>query len=356
MAITAYTGVPGSGKSYTMIEQLMVPAVMAGRRVLTNIAGVQPEKVYELCQKRSPDTEFGEVVLFDASIALNEGFFPTENISDEHTFVKGGDFLLFDEWRLTFPKRGAFPTPHLEPFLRYHRHLTDKSGVAIDVAIGTQLVTDIHLDIRGLVERSYKFRKLKAIGLPKFYKWDMFEGSTQPKGESVSTGNGKYKQEIFNLYKSYDTDGDGKELKTDKRSSIWSPTLIAMIAGIVVMGSFSLYMALSFFGSAGDTKQPGQNVTAGQPVARSSAAPAQGGIVRARSPYRIVGHVAADTGLRIVLADDNGSVRVVAPDGFSFDGDRPVYGVVDGMAVVADDRVKVSTSGVAAPQFGVQMP
>ena len=37
MSITAYTGLPGSGKTYGVVQHVIVPALQAGRRVVTNI-------------------------------------------------------------------------------------------------------------------------------------------------------------------------------------------------------------------------------------------------------------------------------------------------------------------------------
>ncbi|MDE8651894.1 zonular occludens toxin domain-containing protein [Novosphingobium album (ex Liu et al. 2023)] len=358
MAITAYTGVPGAGKSYAMIEQVILPGVRVGRRVLTNIGGVQPARIAAYCAAKWPADDLGEVVVFDGSDALRADFFPTEETGDEDTFVKGGDLLVFDEWRLTFPNRGAVPNARLEPFLRWHRHLTDSRGIACDVVIGTQLLTDIHRDFRGLVERSYKFRKLKSVGLPKFYQWDAYDGHLQPKGEGYAKGNGKYKREIFELYRSYSTDGDGKELSTDKRTSVFTKSVVGIALGVCLMFGLGGYGVYRFFlrddvaAAKVGTKPPGAAV----PLSSAPSVSFGGHPPRPQSPYRIAGFVDGPQGVRVVLSDDKGSVRVVGPDGFDFDRGRPIYGVLDGEAVVADDRLDLgSRSGAGSSSFGLTM-
>lgn len=352
MAITSYNGPPGAGKSYAMISQVLVPGVRDGRRVVTNISGVQPDKVIEYCRKKWPDKELGEVVLFDGRQAKLPGFFPTEETGDAETFIKGGDLLIFDEWRLTFANRGPVGSVDLEPFLRWHRHLTDEKGRATDVIIGTQLITDVHRDFRGLVEGSFKFRKLSAVGLKNSYQWDAFDGHLQPKGEGVSKGNGKYKREIFELYKSYDTEQEGKELNTDKRRSVWSLSVFALIGGVVLMFVLGGWGVARYFMGSGDpaTNQPGQSVTGPAPAGAVGVYSATTTMARPKSPYRIVGQLDAETGTRIVLSDDKGSVRMVPPDGFDFDAGKAVYGVVDGQAVVADDRISATAP---TSSFGV---
>jgi zona occludens toxin len=352
MAITTYNGPPGAGKSYAMISQVLVPGVAAGRRVVTNISGVMPDKVIDYCRKKWPDAELGEVVLFDGSQAKLPGFFPTEETGDDATFIKGGDLLIFDEWRLTFSNRGPVGSVDLEPFLRWHRHLVDDKGRATDVVIGTQLITDIHRDFRGLVEGSFKFRKLSAVGLKSAYQWDAFDGHLQPKGEGVSKGNGKYKKEIFALYKSYDTDAEGKELNTDKRRSLWSASVFAIIGGVVLMFVLGGWGVAHFF-IAGDAQAAQPSGPSGAPLPSGAPAiyAANTSMARPKSPYRIVGSLDGLNGVRVVLSDDKGSVRVVSPDGFDFDGGRPIYGVLDGQAVVADDRLNATAA--PAPRFGL---
>lgn len=353
MAITTYNGPPGAGKSYAMISQVLVPAVLAGRRVVTNISGVRPDKVLEYCRNKKPDAELGEVVLFEGSQAKLPNFFPTEETGDENTFIKGGDLLIFDEWRLTFLNRGAVGSIDLEPFLRWHRHLVDDKGRATDVIIGTQLITDIHRDFKGLVEGSFKFAKLSSVGLKGSYRYDVYDGSSQAKGTSVKTGNGRYKKEIYALYSSYDTEGEGKELNTDNRRSIWSSGLFMTIGGVVFIMAMGGWGVAHFFAGPEIKPVPGQTVSSGAALPAGAAASIPGVMQRPPSPYRIVGQVVADNGVRIVLADDKGSVRVVSPDGFDFDGDRPTYGVLDGQSVVADDRIIIKPAGVPASTFGM---
>jgi len=347
MAITLFTGPPGAGKSYALVEQVIVPGVLAGRRVLTNVAGVDPAKVLAYCQARMDEpSRAGRVVLFDGDSISQPGFFPTQDKSDDQTTVKGGDLLVVDEWKLYVPKRGKLP-PDVEPFLRWHRHLVGPNGEATDVAIATQIAQDVHMDFRGLIERSYKFKKLKAVGLNKSYAWQSYEGHLQAKGEAYKTGNGTYKDEITELYKSYAVEGEkgATELKSDNRVSIVGRgTYITVAVGIVVV-ALSAWWIWRYFSGDGFSGSS-ESVELQQPTLGVSALAA----IPPASPWRIVGHVISDGGTRIILQGDDGAVRVVTPEGFSFDGSRPVRGYVDGSLVIAEDRPVVAPS---APQMAL---
>ncbi|HDL5229472.1 TPA: hypothetical protein RS727_002675, partial [Mannheimia haemolytica] len=39
MAVSAYIGIPGSGKSYEVVKSVILPAVASNRRVVSNIYG-----------------------------------------------------------------------------------------------------------------------------------------------------------------------------------------------------------------------------------------------------------------------------------------------------------------------------
>jgi len=353
MAITFFGGPPGAGKSYALVEQVIVPNVLAGRRVLTNVAGVDPEKVYRYCAEKAPDpAKLGHVVLFDGRRATEPDFFPTEAIPDDATFVKGGDLLVFDEWRLYWPRRGNLPSPDLEPFLRWHRHLCNAQGIACDVAIASQLATDVHQDFRGLIERSYKFKKLKAVGLSKAYAWDVYEGHLQPKGGAYDKGNGTYKDEITALYSSYAVAGNATELNSDKRASIFKGWIAyAGCFGLIVLG-LSTFGVYRFFSSgAGVVDQPAQigiqpQLVPGTTLPMTSAQP------RPASRARIVGHMLGDGGVRVIVMDEQGTVRFAGPEGFEFDGERPISGTFEGQRIYAGEAAPVATQAPLIPGMG----
>lgn len=338
MAVTAYTGRPGAGKSYAMVEQVIIPAVCEGRRVLTNIEGVDPAKIeaFAVMQGVDPD-EVGKVCIFDGKRATEPGFWPTEASGDSATVVKGGDLIVFDEWRLHWPNNGKLPSADLEPFLRWHRHLTDANGQSCDVVIGTQLITDIHRNFRGLVHRSYKFKKLDAVGASKAFAWHVFEGHLQPKDGHYSVGNGRYRPEIFALYSSY-AGGKGKESGTDKRGGFFTRGFILLGILAVLFIGWGCWAAVGYFGSA-----------KAEPIAEPSTVP-QGQVPEAQArptastgAWRIVGTLWGEKGLRVAVSGPGGVVRYLPPDNFKIDADgRAVAGVVEGQQVVAEDRFEAS--------------
>ena len=78
MAITVYTGPPGAGKSHALVAQVIVPAICAGRRVRTNVAGIEPQEVYKHClDDPRRKGAMGELELFHGEEAQRDTFWPT---------------------------------------------------------------------------------------------------------------------------------------------------------------------------------------------------------------------------------------------------------------------------------------
>src|SRR5690554_5594843 len=102
MAINCYTGLMGSGKTYEVVENVIIPNYMKGRRIVTNINGLNEDKIKEYILKKNKnfnEENFGSIVLCSDEQAMKEDFFPQDDINIE-SFVKRGDFVVVDEaWK-----------------------------------------------------------------------------------------------------------------------------------------------------------------------------------------------------------------------------------------------------------------
>lgn len=358
MAITAFTGPPGAGKSHALVKDVIIPAVLAGRRVISNIDGLNPDAIRGYCLERVSDARtLGHVVLCHGDEMLKPGFFPDEATPDVNTIVKGGDLLVVDEWALYFPSRGNPPAGcNVEAFLRWHRHLTAPNGQATDVAIGTQVPSDINLKYRALIARSYKFKKLTALGAEGTYSWLLFDGHLQPKGGHYKNGTGRYDPEVFPLYASSSAAKEGThvELRTNKKDSIWSgwkaKAFLVAVPLLAISGIGGLWWSWSAMaGTPGPN--PAETAT-GAPVGLHGA-PSPIPASPPPSPWRIVGHIDGDDGTRVIVADESGAVRILTPQQFTFDQGRPVSGMIDGRRVVAEERLPVGGGAMGSMLDGM---
>ncbi|MCA6917548.1 hypothetical protein LF941_19350 [Pectobacterium versatile] len=231
MAISAYVGVPGSGKSFEVVRSVIIPAVAQGRRVVSNVYGLDPQKIYDFIRKNNKTEKIGEVIYVTNEAVQDEYFFPYKNAVDDgkNTFCQAGDLICVDEaWRI-WGSDSAVPQNH-RSFIAEHRHFAHaETGVTCDLVVINQSISNLPRFIRDRTETTYRMTKLKSLGLSSMYRVEIFGGAKLTKNERVSVKNYRYDKRIFPLYQSYD--GNGAEQVVDKRQSIFSnATLLIVIA------------------------------------------------------------------------------------------------------------------------------
>jgi zona occludens toxin len=220
MAIMAYTGVMGSGKSYEGVSSAALTALKAGRRVVTNISGFNYERVRDFLGRIFD----GELLSADKVVVV-----PSKRIVEEHFFydpelkvdsiVQPGDLVLIDEVWAFWGSGQKLLAEHMK-FFRMHRHYTEvDSGVSCDLVLMIQDLSSLHRFIRGVLATNFKFTKMISLGISWRYRVEVYEGGAQKKSCLVSVSNKSYDKRIFPLYKSYDGVA-GKEKTVDGRSNL----------------------------------------------------------------------------------------------------------------------------------------
>lgn len=333
MAIIAYTGVMGSGKTYEAVSTAILNALRMGRRVVTNISGINFEAIrdhlgpLENGSMLTPD----KIVLIQSKRISEPNFFfdPEEQCE---SVVVPGDLVCIDEvW--AFWGTDCKLQPEHQKFFRMHRHYTEAgTGTSCDLCIQIQDLMSLHRSIRGVLESTYKFTKLKTIGWSSGYRVEVYEGSRQRKASLVSVSVKKYDKRIFPLYQSYEG-GSGSEKTVDGRQNLFKNKwfLASMIIALVglLWGGFWFVRWVSHMQSGGKD---------GAPKVQQQAAPAQGQTPAAAqsSPSPSTTAVAVDLRLVAVLEPTAGETIVIfqTQDG-RFVRQRMNAGIADGWQTVA---------------------
>lgn len=337
MAINAYTGLQGSGKSYEVVSSVIIDAIRQGRRVVTNIDGINQDKIYDYLIERGADqAKLGIIVHTDDERPKEPNFFPDEKIPEtlETAFVKPGDMVVIDEaWRF-WPDGARLTHEHMQ-FFRMHRHYVHpQTGVACDVVIMTQDITGLARSLKNVIEFSFRMVKLKSLGMPTHYRVEMFEGWKQNSKSQTGTFNKRYKPEIFPLYKSY-SGGTGKENEIDKRQNVLrNPKLWGIIGGFIVLASFSGWNVYKFFKPKESVKVTAtdgkHDASAPSAAAAPAAAPVHAGDFS--EDWRIVGRIDNGADAYVVLSNSSGKLRVESPSSFQNNGSA-LIGTIDGQKV-----------------------
>lgn len=222
MALSLYCGIMGSGKSYELVSQVVLPALKDGRRVVTNIEGLDPDKISHFLDK-----DVHDLLVFVSDTDPLEPSFWYHPETNKTATTQPGDLLVLDEaWRM-FPA-GDKLDPAILEYFRKHRHYTDASGVATDIALAFQLFTDIHRALRGVAAVTVETRKMTMLGRPKNYRVRIYEGAANPQQRSVqpvALHVRKYDPAIFPLYSSFAAK-KGVEKKSGRTATLWSNSLL----------------------------------------------------------------------------------------------------------------------------------
>lgn len=218
-------GIPGSGKSYEAVVYHVLPALQAGRKVITNLPlnveafrAIDPAypgliEVRRRCQpirgtwdaNRMDDAgdgqafevdKDGELRLADVSVPLFGqvwDFYTTWR----HPETGHGPLFVIDECHVAFPKIGTDKA--VIEWFKLHRHFN------VDVLLMTQSFRDVCPSIAMLMGVLVKCRKADILGKKDRYIRKVHGGY---RGAIISTEERPYKPQYFHLYKSH-TQGKG---------------------------------------------------------------------------------------------------------------------------------------------------
>ena len=246
MAISAYVGIPGSGKSYEVVLSVILENYIKGRRIVTNIEGISDDKVRDYCltKKGAKEDDLGSLVKVTDEDCQRDDFFPYKG-SYGSTICKAGDLICIDEvWRI-------FPTNEIKEnhrsFIAEHRHFTDEiTGVCCDLVVINQSVSGIPRFIKDRIETTFVMSRLVALGFKKRYRVNVYVGVKCNKQGLVAQYQNKFNDEIFKLYKSFDG-VNGKQTVIDDRQNFFkSGTFRLMMIFIILAFGYSYYSLKDF--------------------------------------------------------------------------------------------------------------
>ncbi|SFE11119.1 zonular occludens toxin domain-containing protein [Paracidovorax konjaci] len=233
--INLLEGVPGSGKSYEAVTYHVIPALKAGRKVVTNLPlnlqafrAVNPDWCELLEIRRGPQPILGS---WDAEAAnrgepaylvgkFAEGVDPDlmhkgkpaapapmgqrlfAGVWDFYDEWRGdgniGPLFVIDECHVSFPReqirKGKMTPDEVIQWFKISRHF------GADVLLMTQRMKALEEDVAGLAEMHIRVRKATFLGASDKYVRKVFAGL---RGGEVSSDIRPYKPEFFGFYKSH---------------------------------------------------------------------------------------------------------------------------------------------------------
>lgn len=234
MSITAYTGLPGAGKSYGVVQHVILPSLEAGRVVVTNI----PLNL-EAIKKRIPTFKLVQL----------EKKCPAQDWLDSPS----GAVIVIDEawnWWPAGVTADQIPVPQ-KTFYAEHRHKVGTDGKSTEIVLVTQDLSQICAFVRALVEETFRCVKLTSVGSTNRFRVDCYTGAvtgqTPPKASLMRQMFGKYQADIYACYQSHTqskTGLAGMEEKADKRGTIFGSWTMKASAAAILLLPVAIYFAV----------------------------------------------------------------------------------------------------------------
>lgn len=349
MALNLYAGRPGSGKSYSVVEYVVIPALKKGRHVVTNIP-LRDELLTQV---------YGGQVTQLPLDALDNPELPD--------LVPHGAVVIVDECWNRWPsgqKVSNAPKNDLH-WLKEHRHRVDENGNAMQVILVTQDASDLASWVRKLVAHSFYMTKLEEVGQSKRFSIKVYKGC--PTGDRIPSrylvreALGTYKPEIYQFYSSAtqsQTLDVGDEKVMDKRTNIWGSgsmiTTMVFCAFAFIAGPWMMYNYFAPKLEAAEeppvdqvvlVNPPPDEIAPGAAIAQPSTQPQVVQAVQYSGPpasthWRIAGYLKRETPepgkmpSQAMLANMSGSVRY-----FPLDSCKPYPDGIDYSCVVDGELV-----------------
>lgn len=333
MPIKAYIGLPRNGKSYEVVSHVIYNALKQGRRVVTNIAGVNRDAFIPLLVADGVSPEnIGEILNVTHEDVLQPLFWKTDKDVEQgtQTIIQGGDLLALDEiWRFwdgfgLKNSEGQKRPDRVMNFFRMHGHFSHPvKGFTCEVALITQDIADIHRSVRGVVEETYRMTKLVALGSSKSYRVDIFS-KAKVTGKPNKYLIRKYDDKYFPLYKSHSQKEDGAvdalEENIDKRGNILTGKLFLFVLPILlIMAFFAFYFVWGFFHP--EKKEDVKTDNSGVPVSQGAqTVQAAAPLPQVKNDWLIKGYIQKKDNLILVLVNDAGAYRYVSQPYLAFQG------------------------------------
>lgn len=220
--IENHFGKPGSGKSYSVFADVILPALKSGSgRVLTNIDGVFDKgcrlRLGALLQLTEDELNVKYVGLSEDEIVSGSCW----------SYVRAGDIYVIDECQRYWPGGVLKPTdPIAFRFFGEHRHL----GCHIHCI--TINPANFQSSMRSYAEISHQYKKLGVLGLNSRFCVRDYGSSIPGDDTEIAARYRKYDKSIFQYYKSVTEDGNN--IVGKQKNILRQPRIIAMILFVLI--------------------------------------------------------------------------------------------------------------------------
>ena len=192
MAIYLYYGKIGDGKTYHVLANEVVPAARKGRKIYTNLDGLNVRRLAQYVDREVDVVQWEKVEDIRAAFNLDQD--DKEGVSLK---IDRGSLLIVDEAQMIFDSRQWKDTgPGVLRLCEYHRHF------GLDIVFITQSPGRLDKSLCRLANESLHVKNLRFLGSMFGKRYVINVRQTPWDRETMATVTGHFKAEIFALYRS----------------------------------------------------------------------------------------------------------------------------------------------------------
>lgn len=237
--IIFHEGLPRSGKSYEACVYHLLPAVKEGRPVLTNIEGINCEKVASITGVPVRIVEQLITCIYHPEIEDVHARVEAQKQSFLEC-VQKDSLVIIDEIQNLFPSGREKLSSDWTRFITEHGH------DGLDILIMGQDRRDCHNLWRRRIQRVITFTKQTAVGRDNNYTWVAYEATKPEVYKKINSGSRAYEKQYFGIYKSHTDGTKNKAAYSDDRINIFKTAGFKWGVPIFIG---VLYFAIDFLGS-----------------------------------------------------------------------------------------------------------
>lgn len=231
MGLYLLHGLNGSGKTYHAVKDYLIPALKAGRPVITNIDGIDKEYIHIIFD--IPYENLDKLVLYPPGDDLMSagGFDDPMSRFFEICQKQTNTVVIFDEIQAYYASVAWKENPNRTAFANY---ITQHRKFGDDFIAMTPDASKVDSSIRGIFHYNIHFKKADMIGQSKRYFYNI-RYSSDFIGTPLKTGTGTYEDKYHRAYKSFRAEEEGK---TKMSSFRYAPKslLVAAVVAVVAIG------------------------------------------------------------------------------------------------------------------------
>ena len=241
----------------------IIPALKAGRDVLTNINGINHKKFAELTGIPLPIVQKQLVCIAHPECDDEEKRLELVK-ADLLEKTKKDSLVVIDEIQDIHPTKRQPLSPEWSKYIASHRH------EGLDIVLMGQDRRDVHPIWRRRIQRLLTFNKLQAVGADSSYRWVCLEATSPEKFKEVSSGIRRYEKQYFGLYLSHTQGTQNKSVYKDDRANILKNKKVQFaVVAFFALGYWGISNTVAFFQPQEKEAQP-VAVQQPQPVLKPS--------------------------------------------------------------------------------------